>query len=183
MNADIIIIGGGIAGISAGGRLAPHARVLVLEAEDALGHHASGRSAALYEPRYGAPAVVELSMASGDYFRSVPGVLSPRGLLLVARADQKAAFDADLKTMEFEPITLERGLEIVPILNPDVVAHVGYAAHAEDIDTDLLLQGFARAIRANGGQIVTRARVSAIAREGAGWRVTWPGERPRRRWW
>ena len=49
--ADIIIIGGGIAGISAGARLASHARVLVLEAEEALGHHASGRSAALYEPR------------------------------------------------------------------------------------------------------------------------------------
>lgn len=175
MTPDILIIGGGIAGISAGARLAPHARVVVLEAEDAIGHHASGRSAALYEPRYGAPAVVELSMASGDYFRSVPGVLSPRGLMLVARADQKAAFDADLKTMDFDPISLQRGQEIVPILNPAVVAHVGYASHAEDIDTDLLLQGFARTIRAQGGQVVTKARVDRIERTATGWRVTWPG--------
>lgn len=175
MTPDILIIGGGIAGISAGARLAPHGQVLVLEAEESLGHHASGRSAALYEPRYGAPAVVELSMASGDYLRSVPGVLGPRGLLLVARADQKAAFDKDLKGMAFDPITLERGLELVPILNPQAVAHVGYADHAEDIDTDLLLQGFARMIRAHGGQIVTRARVSGIEKVPTGWRVTWPG--------
>lgn len=174
MTPDILIIGGGIAGISAGARLAPHARVMVLEAEAALGHHASGRSAALYEPRYGAPAVVELSMASGDYLRSVPGVLGPRGLMLVARADQKEAFDSDVKKMAFDPITLQRGREIVPILNPDTVAHVGFADHAEDIDTDLLLQGFARKIREHGGQIVTRARVSAVTRTAGGWRVSWP---------
>ncbi|MEL7126692.1 MAG: FAD-dependent oxidoreductase, partial [Pseudomonadota bacterium] len=51
--SDIVVIGGGIAGLSAAARLAPHARVTVLEAEDALGHHASGRSAALFEQNYG----------------------------------------------------------------------------------------------------------------------------------
>ena len=175
MTPDILIIGGGIAGISAGARLAPHARVLVLEAEDALGHHASGRSAALYEPRYGAPAVVELSMASGDYFRSIPGLLSPRGLLLVGRDDQKVAFDKDMAGMAFDPISVDQALAMVPILNRDAVTMAGHAAHAEDIDTDLLLQGFARTIRAQGGQIVTRARVERIERTPEGWRVTWPG--------
>ena len=47
--SDILVIGGGIAGLSAAARLAPHAQVTVLEAEDALGYHASGRSAALFE--------------------------------------------------------------------------------------------------------------------------------------
>lgn len=172
---DIIFIGGGIAGISAAARLAPHARVLVLEAEEALGHHASGRSAALYEPRYGAPAVVELSLASEDYFRSVPGILSPRGLLLVGSDDQRAAFDDDMKAMHFTPIPVDQALAMVPVLNPDVVKMAGHATHAEDIDTDLLLQGFAKAIRAHGGRIVTRARVEGIERTPFGWRVRWPG--------
>ncbi|MFZ1470741.1 MAG: FAD-binding oxidoreductase [Paracoccaceae bacterium] len=175
MTHDIIIIGGGIAGISAGARLAPHARVLVLEAEEALGHHASGRSAALYEPHYGAPAVVELSMASGDYFRSIPGVLSPRGLLMVGREDQREAFDADLKAMAYDPITVDEAVGYMPILRREVVKMAGYAAHAEDIDTDLLLQGFAKVIRTNGGTITTKARISAIDRTDKGWRVTWPG--------
>ena len=50
---DFLIIGGGIAGASAGARLAALGRVTLLEAERALGYHASGRSAALFEPNYG----------------------------------------------------------------------------------------------------------------------------------
>jgi len=93
MDADFLIIGGGIAGISAAARMSELGSVIVLEAEAALAHHASGRSAALFEPRYGAPAVVGLSMASEAYLRSVPGVLSPRGLLLVGKADVREELD------------------------------------------------------------------------------------------
>ncbi|MGA0540816.1 NAD(P)/FAD-dependent oxidoreductase [Neotabrizicola sp. VNH66] len=169
---DFLIIGGGIAGISAAARIAPLGSVLVLEAEEALAHHASGRSAALYEPRYGAPAVVELSMASGDFFRAAGNILSPRGLMLVARDDQKEAFDHDLAAMDFTPISVAEAQAILPILNPDVVKMAGHAAHAEDIDTDLLLQGFAREARAHGAQILTRARVTAIRRTATGWHLT-----------
>lgn len=172
MDADFLIIGGGIAGISAAARLSVLGSVIVLEAEEALAHHASGRSAALFEPRYGAPAVVGLSMASEAHFRSVPGVLSPRGLLLLAKADGAEAFEHDLVDMAFDRISVEEARAIVPILNPDTVAMAGYAAHAEDVDTDLLIQGFAREAKGRGARIVTRARVSAIARDGAGWRVT-----------
>ena len=171
MDADFLIIGGGIAGVSAAARLSELGAVIVLEAEDVLAHHASSRSAALFEPRYGAPAVVGLSMASEAYFRSVPGVLSPRGMLLVGKADAVEAFEHDLEEMAFDPISVDEARGIVPILNPEVVTMAGYAGHAEDIDTDLLVQGFAREAKGRGARIVTRARVTAIAREGAGWRV------------
>jgi D-arginine dehydrogenase len=172
MDADFLIIGGGIAGVSAAARMSELGSVIVLEAEDTLAHHASGRSAALFEPRYGAPAVVGLSMASEAHFRSVPGVLSPRGLLLVGKADATGAFDHDLKAMEFDRISVDEARRIVPILNPDTVAMAGYAAHAEDVDTDLLVQGFAREAKGRGARVVTRAQVSGVAKEGAGWRVT-----------
>jgi D-arginine dehydrogenase len=172
MGCDFLIIGGGIAGVSAAARLSDLGSVVLLEAEDALAHHASSRSAALYEPRYGAPAVVGLSMASGDFFRSVPGVLGPRGLMLVAKAEAHEGFEHDLKAMEFDRISVEEARAIVPILNPEVVALAGYAAHAEDVDTDLLIQGFSREARGRGAQIVTRARVTAIRKDAAGWRVS-----------
>lgn len=172
MDADFLIIGGGIAGISAAARLSELGRVIVLEAEDGLAHHASSRSAALYEPRYGAPAVVGLSMASEAHFRALPGVLSPRGLLLVGKAGAGEAFGHDLKAMEFDPISVEEARRIVPILNPETVALAGYAAHAEDVDTDLLVQGFAREARGRGAQVLTKAKVTAIAKDGAGWRVS-----------
>jgi D-arginine dehydrogenase len=172
MMHDFLIVGGGIAGVSAAARMSELGSVLLLEAEDVLAHHASSRSAALYEPRYGAPAVVGLSMASGDYFRSVPGILSPRGMLLVAKADGRDGFEHDLKAMEFDRISVEEARAIVPILNPKTVALAGYATHAEDVDTDLLIQGFARQARAGGAQILTRAKVTAILRDRAGWRVS-----------
>ncbi len=171
MDTDFLIIGGGIAGISAAARLSPLGSVLLLEAEDALAHHASGRSAALFEPRYGAPAVVGLSMASEQYFNAAPGVLSPRGLMIVAKAEAKDAYEHDLAAMDFTRISVAEARQIVPILNPDTVAYAGYADHAQDIDTDLLIQGFAREARTDGARILTNARVTAVARDGAGWRV------------
>jgi D-arginine dehydrogenase len=172
MTHDFLIIGGGIAGVSAAARLSELGSVVLLEAEEVLAHHASSRSAALYEPRYGAPAVVGLSMASGDYFRSVPGVLSPRGLMLVAKADARDGFEHDLKAMEFDRVSVDEARAIVPILNPDVVALAGYASHAEDVDTDLLIQGFAREAKGRGAQIVTKAQVTAIQKGASGWQVS-----------
>ncbi|MCX7287209.1 MAG: FAD-dependent oxidoreductase, partial [Rhodobacterales bacterium] len=132
MDTDFLIIGGGIAGVSAAARLSELGAVVLLESEDVLAHHASSRSAAMYEPRYGSPAIVGLSMASGDYFRSLPGVLSPRGLMLVAKAEARDSFEHDLRAMEFDRVTVDEARAIVPILNPETVAMAGFAAHAED---------------------------------------------------
>lgn len=174
MEFDFVIIGGGIAGISCAAHLAKAGRILVLEAEDALAHHASGRSAALYEPRYGLAPVVALSMASASYFHGADRVLSPRGLMIVAKAEEQAMFEADAEGMALAPISFEVARDMVPILNPESVAHVAWADHAWDIDTDLLLQGFARQARAHGAEILTKAPVTAITREAAGWRVDTP---------
>ena len=48
-SADFLIIGGGMAGASAGYFLALRGRrVILLEQEDTCGYHTTGRSAALY---------------------------------------------------------------------------------------------------------------------------------------
>jgi glycine/D-amino acid oxidase-like deaminating enzyme len=171
MKADFLIIGGGIAGISAAARLSHLGRVLVLEAETHLAHHASGRSAALYEPNYGLRPVVELSLASGDYLRGAENVLSPRGLMILGKPGQEAGFAADIDMMDLPRIDLDQAHAMVPILNPETVAMAAFGDHAWDIDTDLLIQGFAKEARANG-DILTNARVTAIRREGGLWHVT-----------
>ena len=174
MTKDFLIIGGGIAGISAAARLSALGSVTLLEAEPHLAHHASGRSAALYEASYGNPAVVRLSMASGDEFRARPGILSPRGLMILARADQADAFTHDIAEMDLTPIPVDQARSIVPILNPAVIAHTAHADHAWDIDTDLLIQTFAREARKNGAEILISSPVIAISRNGTGWHVTTP---------
>lgn len=171
---DFLIIGGGIAGVSAAARLAPHGSVTLLEGEAALAHHASGRSAALYEPRYGLAPVVELSIESGDYFRSIPNLLTPRGLMILGRAGQEADFAHDIETMDLARISVDQARAIVPILNPKTVQDIGYGDHAWDIDTDLLLQGFVRLARGHGAEIITNATAKQIDKISGGWRVTTP---------
>lgn len=169
---DFLIIGGGIAGVSAAARLAPHGSITLLEGEAALAHHASGRSAALYEPLYGLAPVVELSIESGDYFRSIPNLLTPRGLMILGRAGQEADFAHDIETMDLARISLDQARAIVPILNAKTVQDIGYGDHAWDIDTDLLLQGFVRLARAHGAEIITNATAKQIDKISGGWRVT-----------
>lgn len=168
---DFLILGGGIAGISAAARLSHLGKVTVLEAEAHLAHHASGRSAALYEPNYGLKPVVGLSMASGDYFRSQPNILSPRGLMILAREGETAQLHEEATDMALDPISMDDARAMVPIIN-DTITHAAYGSHAWDIDTDLLIQNFAREARANGAEIHTNARAKAITKTATGWAVT-----------
>ena len=172
MAQDFLIIGGGIAGLSTAARLSHLGSVTLLEAETALGYHTSGRSAAMYEGSYGLPPVVMLNRASYTYLSQANGgVLSPRGILMVGRADQRDAFDADVSAMAAEPISVAEALAMVPILNRNTLALAAYDSHACDLDTDLLLQNFAREARGNAAHILTGQRVTAIRRTATGWQV------------
>jgi glycine/D-amino acid oxidase-like deaminating enzyme len=170
VTSDIIIIGGGIAGLSAAARLSADAQVTVLEMESVTGYHASGRSAALIEENYGAPSVQALNRASMDYFRE-GSYLSQRGLLIVAQADDEVAFRADAAHMGVREISPREALDLVPVLDAAKLGLAGYHAEAFDIDTDRLMQDFIRTIRANGGQIITDAVVTRIHHDTHGWHV------------
>ena len=173
LEADIVIVGGGIAGVSAAARLASAARVVLLEAEDALGYHASGRSAALFIPRYGKPVVKALSRASAAaYHGAAPNVLAPRGLMVVARPGDEAAFATDAAELNLAPLSPDEACALVPILRREALAQAGLTRAAWDVDTDLVMQGHARTARAAGAMLHTGAQVQAIAREGGAWAVT-----------
>ena len=170
---DILVIGGGIAGLSAAARLSAEAHVTVLEQESSLGYHASGRSAALFEENYGLASTVALNRASADYFHTANGgYLSARGFLIAAQAHEEDAFAKDAQTLGAEPIATTKALELVPILNPDKLAFAAYHADAFDIDTDRMLQDFAKEVRANGGTVIPKSPVTAITRTATGWTVT-----------
>ncbi|MFK7753359.1 MAG: NAD(P)/FAD-dependent oxidoreductase [Sedimentitalea sp.] len=172
--SDILVIGGGIAGLSAAARLSAHAQVTLIEAETALGYHASGRSAAMFEEHYGAPTVKALNHASAPYHHSANGgYLSPRGLLLVSSKGQEEAFAADCAELKLEQMSPSEACEMVPIVNTNVVTHAASHVDALDIDTDRMLQDFAKALRQNGGTIVTGAPATAI-RKADQWLVDTP---------
>lgn len=177
MSTDFLVIGGGIAGASAAARLSELDKVLLVEAEEALAWHASGRSAALFEPNYGAPSVVALSRASEAHLASAHGgVLSPRGILMVGLKGEEARFAPEAASMGMEEISLAEAAGMVPILDLGAVSRAAYSPVARDIDTDRLIGNFLRDARANGAEVRLRAPVTAIARTRAGWRVTVGGE-------
>ncbi|MGC1503400.1 MAG: FAD-binding oxidoreductase [Sulfitobacter sp.] len=171
--SDIIVIGGGIAGLSAAARLSSDAKVTVLEQEASTGYHASGRSAALFEENYGLPSTVALNTASKSYhYEANGGYLSPRGFLIVAQADEQEAYEKDMATLGLEAVSIDRACAFIPILNRDHLSFAGYHADALDIDTDRLMQDFIRLLKANGGHVVAKSPVTAIKRTADGWTVT-----------
>ncbi|MCR4267155.1 FAD-binding oxidoreductase [Nitratireductor sp. ZSWI3] len=178
--SDIIVIGGGIAGVSAAARMAADADVTVLEAEEAIGYHATGRSAAIYIRNYGNETLRALNVASEPVFLEPEGIaetslLSPRGLLYVAMPEHVAALDKLLEGASgMERIDAREALQMVPILRGETIAAAAVEPGAQDIDVDRLLQGFARMLRQNGGRIVTRARANRIVREHGAWQVETP---------
>ncbi len=170
---DFIVIGGGIAGVSAAARLSALGSVALLEGETALGYHASGRSAALYEANYGKASTVALNIASRSYHETADGgVLSPRGLMLITSAEKDAHFEHDRTTMKLDEISLTDALHHWPILRPERVTRAAYDAQAEDIDTDRLLQSFANTLRKNGGSVLTSQTVTGLHRDGGLWTIS-----------
>ncbi|WP_379922302.1 NAD(P)/FAD-dependent oxidoreductase [Erythrobacter sp. R86502] len=175
---DVAIIGAGMAGAGLAAELAPHARVLLLEAEDAPGYHATGRSAAFWEECYGGPGVVPLTLASGGYLKD-HGFLTPRGALYVGRAEDRAAMDAHVETFAGTGVTIERLspsalAHKVPHIRPDWTEALHQPACA-DIDVAGLHQHYLALARRHGVNIICRARVSALARDGGAWSIRTEG--------
>ncbi|QFT77021.1 FAD-binding oxidoreductase [Erythrobacter sp. THAF29] len=172
---DFAVIGAGMAGASIAAELAPHATVIVLEAEDTPGYHSTGRSAAFWEECYGGPGVVPLTLASGTYLRE-HGFLSPRGALYVGRSADKGRMDGFIETFDGTGVTIERlgreGLaERVPCIREEWCDAIWEPACA-DIDVAGLHQHYLKALRQRGAKLVCRARVARLERDAGVWQVT-----------
>ncbi len=172
---DFAIIGAGMAGASIAAELSPHVRVLLLEAEDAPGYHATGRSAAFWEECYGGPGVVPLTLASGKYLRE-NGFLCGRGALYIGRDGDAGAMDEFVATFAGTGVTIERldraGIAArLPHLREEWCDAIWEPACA-DIDVAGLHQHYLSALKRTGGDLVCRARVAALQAEQSGWCIT-----------
>lgn len=182
--ADIVVIGAGMAGASAGYFLAADgAEVVLLEREERPGYHSTGRSAAVYTQAYGNAAVRALTIGGKPFFDAPPDgfashpILTPRGAMFVGRADQVGALErtaAEARALVPSVRTLDAGeaRRVVPSLRADYVAGAVLEPEAMDIDVDALHQGFLRGLRSAGGTVVTDAEVLGLERAAGVWTVT-----------
>jgi D-arginine dehydrogenase len=180
-SADILVVGGGIAGLSAAAALARHARVAVLEAEEQIGFHSSGRSATMVHYALGDRLVRALTLASRSFFDDPPGDFTdvPLGhkmpVLVHARADEREALDgleADIsKFAKLERLDSRDVHELCPLLNEDAIHGIA-DRNGMRLDTHALLQGNLRQLRSLGGTLHAGHRAARIERVNGTWIVT-----------
>lgn len=179
---DIIIIGAGIAGASAGFELAQDHGVLLLEMETHPGYHATGRSAALYTEIYGNAVIRKLAKFSRPFLENPPAgfsefpLLKQRGGLFLARSDQKESLQNELEHIaatggKVEVLDEGEMVSLFPALKAGYATAGIYDAQSLDIDVDGLHKGFLRLMKQKGGKLQTSSKVEALAPFQEGWRV------------
>lgn len=177
---DFLVIGAGIAGASAAYELAGSGSVVVLERESQPGYHSTGRSAALYTQTYGHRVVRAMTVASWEFYTAPPDgfadhpLLTPRGVVMVARPDQVALLDREYRegrrlTPTVERLDRDEVLRRAPFLRPDYPLGAVWEPEARDIDVHAVHGGYLRGLRARGGRVVTDAGVVALARRDGLW--------------
>ena len=183
--ADFLIVGGGVAGLSAGARLARHGKVVVLEAEEAIGFHASGRSATFSHFGIGNRIVRALTAHSRAFFLEAgDGVLARRSAaLFIATEEMLPQLDALGRDMaaytdSVRPADEAEMRRLFPPLRTGGDAIVAGLVYPDGLrlDSDAMLQRFARDIREAGGEVLTGRRIERIERSGDGWRIEAAGE-------
>jgi D-arginine dehydrogenase len=183
---DFLVVGGGIAGLSAAARLVRHGKVVVIEAEEALGTHSSGRSVSFSHYGIGNAIVRGLTAWSRSFYERQPEGFCPTPIArsmptlyfateaslnaLIALRTEMAHFIDSLEWIEGG----DRIAALCPALRiggEDGAIAALLDATGLKLDADALLQSFARAVRAGGGDVSMGRRIASAARRGGGWEV------------
>jgi D-arginine dehydrogenase len=166
---DVVVIGGGIGGVSISYELAERARVVLVEKEPQLAHHTTGRSAAQYLQTYGNATVRALTTASrGDFDRleaafDTGALLTPRDLLWIADAEFDHRVDDLLaEGGPSEILTPARAVAACPVLRPELLTRVVADRSGSDMDVAAIHQAYVRGLVERGGEILRSAPVTAV---------------------
>jgi len=188
VESDVLIVGGGVAGLSLAAALSGHREVAVLEAEQSLGHHSSGRSATFSHFGIGNQIVRGLTSASRPFFLQPPDGFSEVPVARRATA-LFIATEAMLPTLDtLEDVIKPHAPEVRRVNEAEMLALFpplrtgpgGVVAGLVDadglrLDADALLQGYARTVRAGGGEVLNGRRVANVQRHPDRWAVVTEG--------
>ena len=177
------VIGGGIAGASAAYHLLKADNsldIILVEAEDQLGHHTTGRSAALLLENDGTQSTRSIVKASVDFLLNPPEGLTenifviPRDVMHIATVEQSASVDRLLEEnssgrIPTKEISKSEAKKRFPALREEGLDRVVVDEGAGDIDVHCLHQAYLNYFRKNGGKIKTSTRIDSATKSGNSW--------------
>jgi D-arginine dehydrogenase len=172
IEADVVVVGAGIAGVSVAYELSRTRTVVLLEQESQPAYHTTGRSAAMFLESYGGPAVRSLTSASRPVFEAVGDLLTPRPQLWVAPPEQLDALAAlRAADPQLKPLNEAEARQVCPALRPGWCAAALFETEALEIDVLGLHQHYLGGARRQGLQLLLGAPVLAGRRDRDRWLV------------
>ena len=175
---DVLIVGGGIAGASLGARLAGDAKVMIIEAEDMCGRHATGRSAAFWQASLGGDtperrlSLVSKPMFDANWPGSDTPLLRHRGAVHLTGPCGEEFEGLGELSGEYLPVRLDReGLDrLIPGMREQWTG-AWYEASCADIEVAAFHNACLSATRRLGGVIQTDAALISARWDGASWLI------------
>lgn len=179
---DVVVVGGGIAGVSIAYELGADRSVCLLERESSLATHTTGRSAATFIESLGGDQIRGLTRASRAFYESPPEpfeerLLAPLPLLLTAsagRADAVRSLHERISELTPDARLLDEreARRLNPLLRPGYVELAVLEPGAREMDVHAIHQGYARGLRRRGGVVQRSAKVVSATRRDGLWTVT-----------
>jgi D-arginine dehydrogenase len=178
--ADIVIIGGGIAGIGAAYYLSTTHDVVVVERETSLTAHSTGRSAAVYVAGLGGGPFSALADASLPWFRDPPAgladseLLTPRGMAtLLGPGDEGFAetTSANHRAAQTEFLDPDQVSDLIDWVDSSKISGALFQPNVDDMDVLAIHQSFVRGARANGARIHRSSEALGVERTSNGFSV------------
>ncbi len=179
---DVVVVGGGIAGVSVAACLPSALDVVVVERETSLTQHSTGRSAAMVVPGLGGQVFGALTdfglqvLDNPDPEFSDVSFMSQRGVLTIepsGHAPGPAVDDmANLREGQIEQIDLAAAAELVPWVDFTSVSSATYQHDVSDLDVAGLHQAYVRQARRNLVEIVREAEATDLQRRDTTWVVS-----------
>jgi len=183
MQADIVIIGGGIVGASIAYHLtaAGCRNVMVLERESHLGKGSTGKSMGGVRAQFSTPVNIQMSLYSIPFYASFeerlgyPAEYRPQGYLFVATSDAhlkylRANYERQV-AMGLKTVRLVEASEIIsmfPQLRADDIVGGSFCTTDGFVDPYSAMNGFMQSACESGARLLKDSEVTAIERDGAG---------------